>query len=221
MFKIFFLVHFHGDISQHNFTQGFVLSNIFSILYTLMVRSIHIFENLFQIPFPNVVLFIGCPLKFLANKLNPDQSDVRMSYLLIIVPYSGYVWRVVQGRRPPSCPWSPARPVYLVGRKTTLCSNRFRNWSNRFRNWFLPRGAATPLISHSVATVHWPRNKNVQLLNFIFKISVKLFWGTALRNQMQIVFKEMSSWTPLTMYLGMKTTFQTKYIQNKYDGFLL
>ena len=30
---------------------------------------------------------------------------------------------------------------------------------------------------------------------------------TALRNNMQIVFEEMSSWTPLTMYIGMKTTF--------------
>ena len=28
----------------------------------------------------------------------------------------------------------------------------------------------------------------------------------ALRNHMRIVFEEMSSWTPLTMYLGMKTT---------------
>ena len=35
---------------------------------------------------------------------------------------------------------------------------------------------------------------------------------TALRNHMRIVFEGMSSWTSLTMYLGMKTTFQTKYI---------
>ena len=33
---------------------------------------------------------------------------------------------------------------------------------------------------------------------------------------MQIFFEEMSSWTPLTMYIGMKTTFQTKYIYSKY-----
>ena len=39
---------------------------------------------------------------------------------------------------------------------------------------------------------------------------------TALRNHMRIVFEGMSSWTPLTMYLGMNTTFLTKYILNKY-----
>ena len=31
--------------------------------------------------------------------------------------------------------------------------------------------------------------------------------GTALHNNMRIVFEEMSSWTPLTMHLEMKTTF--------------
>ena len=40
--------------------------------------------------------------------------------------------------------------------------------------------------------------------------------STALRNHMRIVFKEMSSWTPLTMYLGMKTTSKTKYIICKF-----
>ena len=41
-------------------------------------------------------------------------------------------------------------------------------------------------------------------------------------NNSRIVFDEMSSWTPLTMYLGIKTTFQTKYILSKYMlGFLL
>ena len=30
---------------------------------------------------------------------------------------------------------------------------------------------------------------------------------TALRNHLRIVFKEMPSWTPLTMYLLIKTTF--------------
>ena len=35
---------------------------------------------------------------------------------------------------------------------------------------------------------------------------------TALHNHMRIVFEEMSSWTALTMDLGMKTTFYTKYI---------
>ena len=32
------------------------------------------------------------------------------------------------------------------------------------------------------------------------------------RNHMRIVFEEMSSWTPITRHLGMKTTFDTKYI---------
>ena len=35
---------------------------------------------------------------------------------------------------------------------------------------------------------------------------------TALRNHNRIVFEEMSSWTALTMHLGMKTTFYTKYM---------
>ena len=39
IFKIFFLAHFHGDISQYNFTQGFVLSNIFTISYTLLYMT--------------------------------------------------------------------------------------------------------------------------------------------------------------------------------------
>ena len=42
------------------------------------------------------------------------------------------------------------------------------------------------------------------------------FIHAALRNHMRIVFEEMSSWTPLTMDLGMKTTFWTKYIKRKY-----
>ena len=40
--------------------------------------------------------------------------------------------------------------------------------------------------------------------------------GTALHNHIRIVFDDMSSWTHLTICLGMKTTFYTKYIQSKY-----
>ena len=36
-----------------------------------------------------------------------------------------------------------------------------------------------------------------------------------IRNHMRIVFEEMSSWTALTMNLGMKTKFYTKYIYSK------
>ena len=43
-----------------------------------------------------------------------------------------------------------------------------------------------------------------------------ILYATALRNHMRIVFEEMSSWTALTMYLGMKTIFETKYIWSKY-----
>ena len=39
--------------------------------------------------------------------------------------------------------------------------------------------------------------------------------STALRNHMRKVFEDMSSWTALTMYLGMKTTFQAEYIKSK------
>ena len=42
----------------------------------------------------------------------------------------------------------------------------------------------------------------------------------ALRNHMWIVFEEMSSWTALTIYLGTKTTFQTKYIYRNVFGLL-
>ena len=40
--------------------------------------------------------------------------------------------------------------------------------------------------------------------------------NTALRNYNRIVLEAMSSWIALTMHLGMKATFQTKYIQSKY-----
>ena len=33
--------------------------------------------------------------------------------------------------------------------------------------------------------------------------------NTVLCNHMRIVYKDMSTWTPLTMYLGMKTMFET------------
>ena len=53
--------------------------------------------------------------------------------------------------------------------------------------------------------------RHVQLLqlkmNLIERTSQPLLLPTALRNHMRIVFEEMSSWTPLKMYLGMKTTF--------------
>ena len=49
----------------------------------------------------------------------------------------------------------------------------------------------------------------------------KMYIYTALRNHMWIVFEEMSSWTALTMYLGTKTTFQTKYIYRNVFGLLL
>ena len=32
-------------------------------------------------------------------------------------------------------------------------------------------------------------------------------YATALRNHVRIVFEEMSAWTTLTLYLGLKTTF--------------
>ena len=44
--------------------------------------------------------------------------------------------------------------------------------------------------------------------------------GKALRNYIRIIFEEMSSWTSLTMNLGMKTTFYTKYIKANMPGFL-
>ena len=74
---------------------------------------------------------------------------------------------------------------------------------------------------HSAGTIY-----TLQILNFknfakyvnIILVSAFEWWfyvsnsscefcSTALRNHMWIVFKDMSSWTDLTMYLGMKTTF--------------
>ena len=40
----------------------------------------------------------------------------------------------------------------------------------------------------------------------------KDYGSTGLRNHMRIVFEEMSSWTPFTMYLGIKTTFKKMHI---------
>ena len=48
-----------------------------------------------------------------------------------------------------------------------------------------------------------------------------MFRLTALHNHMRIVFEQMSSWTPLTMYLGMKTAFETKYIKASMFGLLV
>ena len=43
-----------------------------------------------------------------------------------------------------------------------------------------------------------------------------LFCYTALRNHCAIVHYEMSSWTALTWYMGMKAAFKTKYMKSKY-----
>ena len=42
-------------------------------------------------------------------------------------------------------------------------------------------------------------------------------YGTGLYNHNRIVFEEMSSWTDLTMDLGIKITIYIKYIKSKYD----
>ena len=39
---------------------------------------------------------------------------------------------------------------------------------------------------------------------------------TALRNHNRTVFEEMTSWTSLTLHIGMETAFQTKHIKSKY-----
>ena len=51
------------------------------------------------------------------------------------------------------------------------------------------------------------------LYNFIIVLTYKT---TALCNHNRVVFKGMSSWTALTMHLGMQTTFQSKYMKSKY-----
>ena len=52
-------------------------------------------------------------------------------------------------------------------------------------------------------------NYKIYILNMVpCNLAVAMaILSTALRNHMRIVFEEMSSWTPLTIYLGMKTTF--------------
>ena len=51
----------------------------------------------------------------------------------------------------------------------------------------------------------------VQVVYFISRLAI-LRNPTALRNHLRIVSEGISSWTALTMYLGMKTTFKTKYM---------
>ena len=46
-------------------------------------------------------------------------------------------------------------------------------------------------------------------------------YPTVLRNHNRIVFEEMSSWTELTWYIGMKTAFQTKYMNINIFGLVL
>ena len=52
----------------------------------------------------------------------------------------------------------------------------------------------------------------VQIFNVIPELRKLNRIDTALRNHNRIVFEEMSSLIALTMHLGMKTTFYTKYI---------
>ena len=54
----------------------------------------------------------------------------------------------------------------------------------------------------------------------MWRIWTLVLSGTALRNQLRIVSEGMSSWTALTMYLGMNTTFYTKYIKANVFGLL-
>ena len=48
--------------------------------------------------------------------------------------------------------------------------------------------------------------ENYDLIKKIFRFVMKRV-NTALRNHMRMVFEEMTSWTALTMYLGMKSIF--------------
>ena len=59
----------------------------------------------------------------------------------------------------------------------------------------------------------------VLILLFLFLSACKHIYK-ALRYHMRIVFEEMSSWTPLSMHLGIKTTFQTKHIKATMFRFL-
>ena len=60
----------------------------------------------------------------------------------------------------------------------------------------------------------WGEVKNIAGSNILFS-------HTALRNHMRIVFEEMSSWTPLTMYLGIKTHFRPNIYEANMSGFFL
>ena len=51
------------------------------------------------------------------------------------------------------------------------------------------------------------KNTNIWLRNRETKLQNHIIHTAFIRNHMRIVFEEMSSLTPLTMYLGMKTTF--------------
>ena len=65
-----------------------------------------------------------------------------------------------------------------------------------------------------MAVCFWHHTLDKSVFTRYQKYTAMFIWSdcTALRNHNRIVFEEMSSWTALTMHLGMKTTFKTKYI---------
>ena len=77
------------------------------------------------------------------------------------------------------------------------------------------RGAKPFLFTTVLKRSHNLKNLSIFLIIFyttLTLLQMMMVIYTALRNHMRIVFEEMSSWTPLTMYLGMKTTFENKFI---------
>ena len=91
------------------------------------------------------------------------------------------------------------RQVYCVQAlsKLTIVYKRFL--LVREHNWIIQ-------TKNSIGLDHFPLDGVLFLPSYSTFRSYS-FLGTALSNHMRIVLDEMSSWTLLTMYLGMKTIF--------------
>ena len=86
----------------------------------------------------------------------------------------------------------------------------------------LARLARAPGAALGLRPVPFPANHIMVLLCINNAIRQKPFQvRTLCCNQMGTIFEEMSSWTAFTWYLGMKTTFYTKYTKVNMFGFLL
>ena len=125
---------------------------------------------------------------------------------------------------------------HYVNNGTLVNNNNTETAILILRDHIIGRVTAERLSWMSSLQVHfyWSIGRNVHFIvgekknqlckQFTYTVltpSILFFLSSALHNHIRIVFKDMSSWTPLTMHLGMKTTFETKYIQSEHVRLLL